>query len=436
MNISQRMTQQQSLILSPELQQSLSLLQAAEQDLLALVTQFLTDNPLADVDEAQGTVSKLSEEEILAFNDKAEPPADMQWTGSTEETLCLEDISTDLADRDRITRDDTLIEFLHVELSLAGKDTSIIPMLDERGFYLDDLELLSPSQRDALRFIRTLEPKGLGALCLSDCLCLQLDPSSLAYKILQDDEEALARRHIPYLSRKYNVTFTALEDLYRDLKKLSHNPASIFASSHLVTKDPEIFLDKDLKVTIPGERIPNVKVNTYYQDLLLKLKTADKDFIREKIKGVKFFIRAIRQRQTTIRAVTEAIVSYQREFFETYDIAKLKPLTMAQIALVVDLHETTVSRAVNNKYLSTPRGTFELRFFFTSGLSTAAGEVVSNRSVKDQIALIIQQEDKKRPYSDEEIVEILKGTVARRTVAKYRAELNIQPSHLRRTYGR
>jgi DNA-directed RNA polymerase specialized sigma54-like protein len=106
-----------------------------------------------------------------------------------------------------------------------------------------------------LRFIRTLEPKVSGLCALSDCLCLQLPQDSLAYQILQEDEDSLARRHIPYLSRKYNVTFTAIEDIYRELRKLSHNPAGVFASHNIITKDPEIFLDKELKVTIPGERI-------------------------------------------------------------------------------------------------------------------------------------------------------------------------------------
>lgn len=428
MNISQRMTQQQSLILSPQLQQSLALLQAPLQELDLLVSQFTEENPCAEVE-----VSSLSEEEITAFNDKAEPPADMQWTSAFGRQ---ENDHTFLLDSNEPLREETLEEYLLRELSLAGKDISIVYRLDDRGYFTEDLDSLSTSQRDALRFIRTLEPKGLGALCLADCLCLQLPQDSLAYRILQDDEDSLTRRQVPFLAKKYNVTFTEIEKIYALLKTKNFNPGSLFATATTQTKDPEIFLLPDGSVHIPEERIPNIKISSYYQNLLPHLKGQDREYIREKIKSAKFFIRSILQRQSTIRSVTEAIVVYQKDYLESFDIAKLKPLTMAQIAETVGVHETTVSRAVCNKYISTSKGTFELRFFFTSGLSTAEGLSVSNASVKDQIAEIIATEDKKRPLSDEEIVAILKGTVARRTVAKYRAELNIQPSHLRRTYGK
>ena len=141
------------------------------------------------------------------------------------------------------------------------------------------------------------------------------------------------------------------------------------------------------------------------------------------------------QRQSTLHKVSVAIVNFQKAFFTTYNIHDLKPLTMAQIALECEIHETTVSRAVNNKYLSTPKGTFELRFFFTGAIvNHEQNTMQSNLSIKNQIAEIIAKEDKSRPLSDEDIVSLLKNSIARRTIAKYRAELGIQPSHLRKTY--
>lgn len=428
MKISLATQQTQSLILSPQLQQSLALLQAPLCELNTIVSSFLEENPCVEIIDAP------SEEEILFNNDKAEPPADMQWTSlacpassSTADQFPLEN---------NPARNETLEEYLTRELSLAGHSLDIICLLDDRGFFPFDPDSLSTDQRAALRFIRTLEPKGLGALGLADCLCLQLDPTSLAYKILQDDEDLFTRRQIPILAKKYNVTFTAIENLYKELRSLNHNPAAEFAASNQTPKDPEIFLSEDGLINIPNEKLPALKINEYYQNLLPKLSSGDKEYIREKIKGGKFFIRSILQRQSTLFNVSKAIVDYQKDFFLSGNIHDLKPLTMAQIALVCEIHETTVSRAVCNKYISTPKGTFELRFFFTSAIvNHEQNTMQSNLSIKNQIAEIISREDKSRPLSDEDIVSLLKNSIARRTIAKYRAELGIQPSHLRKVYA-
>lgn len=420
--------QTQSLILSPQLQQSLALLQAPLCELQALAARFAEDNPCVEMLDRE-----IPEEEIIFRNDKAEPPADMQWTSlsspssSTAETFPLEN---------NPGRDETLEEYLLRELTLAGHDTSVISLLDHRGYFLHDPDTLSTEQRNALRFIRTLEPRGLGALGLADCLCLQLSPDTLAYKILQEDEDLFTRRQIPILAKKYNVTFTEIEALYTQLKKLHYNPGAEFSSSNNIPKDAEIFLLDDGTIEIPGDRLPIFKINDKVLNFLHTLNAQDREYIREKVKAGKFLIRSIMQRQSTLHKVSRAIINYQKAFFTTYNIHDLKPLTMAQIALECEIHETTVSRAVNNKYLSTPRGTFELRFFFTGAIVNHEQTTMqSNLSIKNQIAEIISKEDKSRPLSDEDIVVLLKNSIARRTVAKYRAELSIQPSHLRKTYA-
>ena len=426
MKFSLSINQTQSLILSPQLQQSLALLQAPLCELHTLMENFTQDNPCVELLDRE-----MPEEEILFRNDKAEPPADMQWTHGTglreREEFPLEN---------KATRGETLEEYLERELTIASHDTSIIHLLDERGFYMGDLDSLTTPQRDALRFIRTLEPKGLGALGLADCLCLQLDENSLAYRILQQDEDLFTRRQIPLLSKKYNETFTTIENLYKSLSKLKYNPAIEFSAPTHTPKDPEIFLDKDLNITIPNERLPVYKINQGYLNYLDKLSPQDREYIRERVKQGKFLIRSIMQRQSTLFNVTKAIVDYQSEFFRSGNIKDLKPLIMAQIALVCEIHETTVSRAVHNKYISTPKGTYELRFFFTSAIiNHEQNTMQSNLSIKNQIAEIISREDKSRPLSDEDIVVLLKNTIARRTIAKYRAELGIQPSHLRKVYA-
>ena len=427
MKISLAPQQTQSLILSPQLQQSLALLQAPVHELLPLMEEFLRDNPCVEMLDRE-----LPEEEILYRNDKAEPPADMQWTSLSLPSMPPEEFPLENSP----ARGDSLEEYLTRELSIAGHDLSVIAMLDEKGFFPHDPDVLSEVQRIALRFIRTLEPKGLGALGLADCLCLQLPPDSLAYKILQQDEDLFTRRQIPALAKKYNETFTTIENLYKQLRSLNHNPGAQFFHSNNIPKDAEIFLRQDGTIEIPNERLPNFKIDDKVLSFLFLMNAQEKEFIREKVKQGKFLIRSIMQRQSTLHNVASAIVRFQSAFFSSYSIHDLKPLTMAQIALECEIHETTVSRAVCNKYISTPKGTFELRFFFTGAIvNHEQNTMQSNLSIKNQIAEIISREDKSRPLSDEDIVALLKNTIARRTIAKYRAELGIQPSHLRKVYA-
>ena len=429
MKLSISAKQTQSLILSPQLQQSLALLQAPLCELHTVMESFINDNPCVEMLD-----NNQSEEEISYANDKAELPADMQWT-SLSNTIpsYIEEFPLE----NNPGRAETLEEYLTRELVIAGLETNIIHRLDEKGFFPFDPDTLTPQERLSLRFIRTLDPKGLGALGLADCLCLQLDTSSLAYIILQQDEDLFTRRQIPTLAKKYNETFTAIENLYKELRKLNHNPAAEFSLPHNIPKDPEVFLLADGTINLPNERLPIYRINSHVLSYLHKLKPQDREFVREKVKAGKFLIRSIMQRQSTLANVSKAIVDFQSEFFKTGNIHDLKPLTMAQIAVVCEIHETTVSRAVCNKYISTPRGTYELRFFFTGAIvNHEQNTMQSNLSIKNQISEIISTEDKSRPLSDEDIVVLLKNTIARRTIAKYRAELGIQPSHLRKVYAK
>jgi len=191
-------------------------------------------------------------------------------------------------------------------------------------------------------------------------------------------------------------------------------------------------------VILNDEQIPHLRISNTYKELMADpAKAAEaKDYIRDKIRAGKFLIKSIHQRQQTIGNIAKVIVERQREFLDK-GIAHLKPLTMAQVAEVVGVHETTVSRAVANKYMQTPQGLFEMKFFFTPGFQTEGGGTMSNTSVKDEIAKLIEREDDAKPLSDQEIVAILKEKgipIARRTVAKYRNELNILPSNLRKKY--
>jgi RNA polymerase sigma-54 factor len=225
------------------------------------------------------------------------------------------------------------------------------------------------------------------------------------------------------------------------IARLEPRPGRAFLADNNQYILPEVFVTRvgdDFTVTTNNEQIPHLRISNTYKDLMAQSGNSAEvlNYIREKIRAGKFLIKSLHQRQQTILNIGLEIVKRQRDFMEK-GVAFLKPLTMVQVAEVVGVHETTVSRAVSGKYMQTPQGIFEMKYFFTAGIQTASGEGMSNTSVKDMIAEMFKKEDPSKPLSDQEIVKMLqeKGIViARRTVAKYRSELNILPSNLRKVY--
>ncbi len=298
---------------------------------------------------------------------------------------------------------------------------------------------------EVLNVIQTFDPPGVGALDLRECLVLQLQRAgrqdSLEYRIVRDFMDALGKRRIPEIARGTGHTVEEVQDALGRIGRLEPRPGRAFLpdTDHYVL--PEVFVQKvgsDFVVTTNDEHIPHLRISNIYKDLMSQGEnTAEvKNYIREKIRAGKFLIKSLHQRQQTILNIAKEIVKRQRDFMEK-GVAYLRPMTMAQVAEVVGVHETTVSRAVSAKYMQTPQGVFEMKFFFTAGLQTATGDGVSNTSVKDMIAEIFRNEEPTKPLSDQEVVKMLgdKGiTIARRTVAKYRSELNILPSNLRKVY--
>src|SRR5712671_6994436 len=226
-----------------------------------------------------------------------------------------------------------------------------------------------------------------------------------------------------------------------NIAQLDPRPGQIFAAAPQNYVLPDVTVEKidgEYQVILNGEQIPHLRISNTYKDIMAQDGNGSevKDYIRDKIRSGKFLIRSIHQRQQTISNIAQQIVARQRDFLE-HGPSHLKPMTMAEVADVVGVHETTVSRAVSGKYMATPQGVFEMKYFFTAGIQTSNGDGLSNTSVKDMIADIFKHESGSAPLSDHEIVEILgeRGIpIARRTVAKYRTELNILPSHMRRKY--
>ena len=328
----------------------------------------------------------------------------------------------------------------------------IIGNIDDYGYLKATVEEMAATTNlpvekisEVLKVIQTFDPPGVGALDLRECLVLQLERTgrrdSLEYRIVRDFMEALGKRRIPEIARGTSHSVEEVQDALGRIARLEPRPGRAFLpdTDHYVL--PEVFVQKagnDFVVTTNDEHIPHLRISNVYKDLMSQGDNSAevKNYIREKIRAGKFLIKSLHQRQQTILNIAREIVKRQRDFMEK-GVACLRPMTMAQVAEVVGVHETTVSRAVSAKYMQTPQGVFEMKFFFTAGLQTSSGAGVSNTSVKDMIAEIFKNEEPTKPLSDQEVVKMLgdKGiTIARRTVAKYRSELNILPSNLRKVY--
>lgn len=485
-------------VLAPQLQQSLALLQAPTLELKALVEQELQQNPVLEEvpvveTEAEEKDERDGEPAKSEALDPAEPPADITFDPATEkpsnepvddfqaEFERLSQIDQEWRDQyaqagsparhsqedeekrqfmfDSLVAGTSLQENLLEQVRLSempGPDRPIAEMIigniDDYGYLqasVDELAFSTNTPADqiaaVLKTIQSFDPPGVGARDKRECLLLQLERSGRAgsteYKIVAEHWEALTKRRIPEIARATGLTVEQVQTAIREIGQLEPKPGRAFLPDNTQYVLPEVFVSRvgdDFIVTTNNEQIPHLRISNTYKDLMAQAESSPevREYIRDKIRAGKFLIKSLHQRQQTILNIAKEIVNRQREFMEK-GLAFLKPLTMVQVAEVVGVHETTVSRGVSGKYMETPQGIFEMKFFFTSGIQTASGVGMSNTSVKDMIAAMVREEDASKPLSDEEIVKLLaqKGIViARRTVAKYRSELNILPSHLRKVY--
>jgi RNA polymerase sigma-54 factor len=486
-----------SQVLAPQLQQSLALLQAPTLELKALVEQELQQNPiLEEIPAAEVEVSeriKLDGPSDSESPDLAEPPQDVKFDPATEQpsNAPVDDFQAEfekLAQFDQEWRDhfsqtnlptrqsqeteekrqfmfDSLVAGTSLQENLLEQmrfsemteeqkpiAEMIIGNVDDRGYLKATVDELAFSTNiapekivDVLKIIQEFHPPGVAARDLQECLLLQLQRSgrekTLEFRIIRDYMEALLKRKLPEIARGLGVTVEQVQTAMERIKHLEPHPGRDFLPDNDRYISPEVFVQKvgdDYVVTTNNEQIPHLRISNTYKDWMSQSGTSSevRDYIRDKIRAGKFLIKSLQQRQQTIQNIGNEIVKRQREFMEK-GVAFLRPMTMVQVAEVVGVHETTVSRAVSNKYIETPQGIFEMKYFFTSGIATDSGGGVSNTSVKDMVAEMFKGENSNKPLSDQEIVKMLKEkgiVIARRTVAKYRAELNILPSNLRKVY--
>jgi RNA polymerase sigma-54 factor len=459
----QNLTMQQ--VLAPQLQQSLHILQAAALELQNIVQQELQTNPV--LEEETGTAeSEERPKEDGEFQEEFERLAklDEEWRDYMAQNVSYSSRNPEDEERrqfffDSIASQETLQHHLWAQLNTADVSKSqqeaaelIIGNMDDLGFLQSSLEEISQNTGHALgeleemlSLIQTFHPVGVGARDLRECLLIQLrrlgKEQSLEHQIVDEHLEDLGRKRLPELARRLGVSVEQVQKAANFISTLDPKPGQVFTSDPNNYVLPDVSVDKvgdDYTVSLNSDQVPHLRISKTYKDLMTHGTngTEVRDYIREKIRSGKFLIKSIHQRQQTILNIANEIVKRQREFLENGS-ASLKPMTMVQIAEAVGVHETTVSRAISGKYMSTPQGVFEMKYFFTPGYQTTAGATLSNTSVKEAISDLIRNEDAHNPMSDKEIVEILSDRgipIARRTVAKYRAELNILPSNLRKQY--
>ena len=474
---SQRQTQSQ--VLAPQLRNSLKILQAPATELRTTILEELQNNPILE----ELPLDSISVEELSRDKEEADPGEGDGLNFDTEDFSVLdrlgEDVrqqfaeensgqsftSEDEARREHFLNSLILSTSLQQHLIQQAELTPcsdaereallyLIGSLDDHGFLTENLSNcalqaklpLSLFQTAAER-LKTFDPPGIGTIDLRDCLDTQLDrlgkePDSLPRLILRDHFQLLVRRRIPELGRLTGAKAEEVQDAIAQIGRLDPAPGKRFAadSNTVVNPDVTVFLDEyeQWQVHLHSDYIPKLRINATYKAMLAKgsLSKSEKEFLLERLRSGKFLINSIEQRQQTIERITHKLLGHQREFFEN-GVSKLRPLTMNTVAQDIGVHETTISRATANKYIRTPHGTFPFKYFFTTGYKSAAGDAVSNKSVQDMIAQLIEDENPAKPLSDQAIVNLLQEKdikIARRTVAKYREALGILATNLRRRY--
>ncbi len=458
--------------MTPQLQQAIKLLQLSRLELLETIHQELETNPL--LEESQEELPTEQDAELETLTTEETPFQEVQLTEKMRSDFdwegYLEEYNTSmpvLAETDpnqewpsfesRLTETATLQDHLAWQVRLSGFSekekeigSCILGNLDKDG-YLDATieEIAQMSEADeskveeVLKRIQNLDPIGIAARDLRECLLVQA-------KTLQLEDDLVVRiieDHLHYLETKnYAALVRALKRSPEEVKAaveiilgLDPRPGSVFNDEVIEYISPDIYVfkvDDEWVILLNEDGMPKLKVSSYYKDALGNgdLLSDTKDYIHTKLRAAAWLIKSIHQRQRTLYKVSQSIVRLQGDFFDK-GVSNLKPMVLRDIAEDVGMHESTISRVTASKYMHTPHGIFELKYFFNSSINSVMGEAVASESVKERIRQLVREEDSSKPCSDQEIVDMLEKeniSIARRTVAKYREMLGILPSNRRK----
>jgi RNA polymerase sigma-54 factor len=471
------MRQQQQLVMTPQLQQAIRLLQLSRLELTEIVRQEMLENPVLDEyappeNEAEFSIDQPEDPNTPADNNSDREdeintlsiPKDIgEWESYLESNQSLpyqaREEQENPAYESMMTSPDTLQEHLMWQLRMtrlteveARAGEVIIGNIDDNGYLETPLEeILNPLGSDiqaaglkALGVIQEFDPPGGGARDLAECLLIQIGllnlDGSLVEGLVREHLDSMAKGDVDAIVRQMEVSRSEVLQAMDLLKELEPKPGRPFGGTQSIYVTPDVFLFKmgdEWNIMLNDDGMPKLRINGYYRELLKhgsSMKPEDKEFLLEKIRSAAWLIKSIDQRQRTIYRVAKSILEKQVDFFEQ-GIRYLKPMVLRDVADDIGVHESTVSRVTTQKYLHCPHGLFELKFFFNPGIQTLSGQMMASESVRAKIRDIIVAEDAGKPLSDQAISQMLRLEgidIARRTVAKYRESMKILPSSRRK----
>lgn len=480
--LKQNLKLSQQLVITPQLQQAIKLLQLSRVELADVIQNELTENPVLEeapqveeedvpADMAQEIErdplpdkSHETQSEVVSQDGDLKEPKDFDWENYIDNYndagAGLGSINRDeLPTYENITSSaTTLDEHLEWQLRMSNYlpeeeaiGIQIIGYLDDNGYLTITPEEIAEKHgfdeeqvKDILYCIQEYDPAGVGARNLQECLIIQsrqFGPvKHLLKEIISNHLSLLEKRDYRTIAKKMKITLEEVIDLAKIIGEMEPKPGRSFGRSDTQYITPDVYVHKvgsEYTVVLNDEGLPRLKVSSFYRNMMTQnsFNGGDaKDYVQDKLKSALWLIRSIHQRQRTLYRVSKCIVEFQKDFLDQ-GINHLKPMILRDVAEEIGVHESTVSRATSNKYIHTPQGIYELKFFFNSGVSVMMGHDVASETVKERIRTMISQEDAKKPLSDQEIANKLKEDnidIARRTVAKYREMLHILPSSKRK----
>jgi len=475
LELKQQLKLTQQLVMTPQLQQAIKLLQLSRLELVETVRQEMESNPVLEEETfeiAEGEDSTAKEKPEKETNQpleevvmKEEPPEDFDWESYIEEystgspAIVENEYFKELPPlENRLVKKASLDSHLMWQLRLSNFTEEernigaiIIGNLNSDGYLKASVEEIAEMAESdvetvekVLERIQEFDPVGVAARDLKECLLIQarkLDPpNELVVEIITNQLHDLENKNYYAISKALKRPPEEIEKAINIITNLDPRPGLAYNDEEVQYISPDIYVfkvDDEFVVVLNEDGLPKLKISSFYKDALKKdgnFSDFTKDYIQEKLRSASWLIKSIHQRQRTIYKVAKSIVKFQREFFEK-GITHLKPMVLRDVAEDVNMHESTISRVTTNKYMHTPQGIFELKFFFNSSINSVIGDSVASESVKEMIRRIIQSENPEKPYSDKKIVELLREQnikIARRTVAKYREIMGILPSSKRK----
>jgi RNA polymerase sigma-54 factor len=468
----------QQLIMTPQLQQAIKLLQLSRIELVDMIQQEMEENPLleerATEEFGEDGAPAPEVDEVKAVEHTGEVTGEGDGKEDFDWDNYLEDYGPMRVTYDReedegpswenmLSRKTTLTDHLMWQLGLSRLTEAerkvgeqIIGNLDSSGYLVATIDEIAEQEKTGidvvekvLAKIQEFDPPGIASRDLKECLMIQAKilgaQNSLVEIIVRDYLHDLETKNYNNIAKKLKVPLAEVLDAIFLISRMDPKPGLVYSDEGPQYIIPDVFVFKvseEYKIILNDEGLPRLRISNFYREILggtseSATKAEEcKKYIKERLQSATWLIKSIQQRQRTIYRVTESIVKFQREFFDK-GINFLKPLVLRDVADDVEMHESTISRVTTNKYMHTPRGIYELKYFFNSSISKTSGDAIASKSVQEEIRKIISGEDARKPLSDSEIVDILSGqgiSIARRTVAKYREMMGILPSSKRKKF--